>query len=93
MHRPRPTPGLSSDCWPTPATAERWGRHWLDLVRYADTRGGGLEYPRPHMWRYRDYVIRAFNQDRPYDRFIKEQIAGDAFRGLWRRGKKSEPPS
>ena len=58
---------------------ERWGRHWLDLVRYADTRGGALDYPRPHMWRYRDYVIRAFNQDRPYDRFIREQLAGDAF--------------
>jgi len=58
---------------------ERWGRHWLDLVRYSDTRGGAIDYPRPHMWRYRDYVIRAFNQDRPYDRFIKEQVAGDAF--------------
>ncbi|MCY2962116.1 MAG: DUF1549 domain-containing protein, partial [Planctomycetota bacterium] len=58
---------------------ERWGRHWLDLVRYADTGGGGLDFPLPHMWRYRDYVIRAFNQDRPYDRFIREQIAGDAY--------------
>jgi mono/diheme cytochrome c family protein len=58
---------------------ERWGRHWLDLVRYADTGGGGLDFSLPHMWRYRDYVIRAFNQDRPYDRFIREQIAGDAF--------------
>ncbi|MEO2047797.1 MAG: DUF1549 and DUF1553 domain-containing protein [Pirellulales bacterium] len=61
------------------AYGERWGRHWLDLVRYADTRGGALDYPRPHMWRYRDYIIRAFNQDRPYDRFIREQLAGDAF--------------
>lgn len=59
---------------------ERWGRHWLDLVRYADTRGGAIDYPRPHMWRYRDYVVRAFNQDRPYDRFIREQLAGDAFK-------------
>ena len=58
---------------------ERWGRHWLDLVRYSDTRGGAIDYPRPHMWRYRDYVIRAFNQDRPYDRFIREQLAGDAY--------------
>ena len=66
---------------------ERWGRHWLDLVRYADTRGGGLEYPRAHMWRYRDYVVRAFNQDRPYDRFIKEQLAGDAFRAYGDEGK------
>ena len=59
---------------------ERWGRHWLDLVRYADTRGGAIDYPRPHMWRYRDYVVRAFNQDRPYDRFIREQLGGDAFK-------------
>ena len=58
---------------------ERWARHWLDLVRYADTGGGGLDFPLPHMWRYRDYVIRAFNQDRPYDRFVREQIAGDAY--------------
>lgn len=43
------------------------------------TKGGAIDYSRPHMWRYRDYVIRAFNQDRPYDRFIKEQLAGDAF--------------
>jgi len=62
------------------AYGERWARHWLDLVRYADTQGGALDYPRPYMWRYRDYVIRAFNQDRPYDRFIREQLAGDSFR-------------
>jgi hypothetical protein len=62
------------------AYGERWSRHWLDLVRYADTQGGALDYPRPHMWRYRDYVVRAFNQDRPYDRFIREQLAGDSFR-------------
>ena len=61
-----------------PRYGERWGRHWLDLVRYADSGGGGLDYAMPHMWRYRDYVIRAFNQDRPYDRFIREQLAGDA---------------
>ncbi|MSO21793.1 MAG: DUF1553 domain-containing protein [Acidobacteria bacterium] len=66
---------------------ERWGRHWLDLVRYSDTRGGAIDYPRPHMWRYRDYVIRAFNQDRPYDRFIKEQIAADAFPTYGDEGK------
>ena len=62
------------------AYGERWARHWLDLVRYADTQGGALDYPRPHMWRYRDYVVRAFNQDRPYDRFVREQLAGDSFR-------------
>lgn len=70
-----------------PRYGERWGRHWLDLVRYSDTRGGAIDYPRPHMWRYRDYVIRAFNQDRPYDRFVKEQIAGDAFRAYGDEGK------
>ena len=56
---------------------KRWGRHWLDLVRYADTQGGALDYARPHMWQYRNYVIRAFNEDRPYDRFIREQLAGN----------------
>lgn len=66
---------------------ERWGRHWLDLVRYGDTGGGGLDFPLPHMWRYRDYVIRAFNQDRPYDRFIREQIAGDAYEAYGDEGR------
>ncbi|MBM3783677.1 MAG: DUF1553 domain-containing protein [Acidobacteria bacterium] len=66
---------------------EKWGRHWLDLVRYSDTKGGAIDYPRPHMWRYRDYVIRAFNQDRPYDRFIKEQLAGDAFPAFGSEGR------
>src|SRR5262249_27748683 len=56
---------------------ERWGRHWLDVVRYADS--GGSEYDREysHLWRYRDYVIRAFNHDKPYDPFVIEQLAGD----------------
>lgn len=70
-----------------PAYGERWGRHWLDLVRYADTRGGALDYARPHMWRYRDYVVRAFNQDRPYDRFIREQLAADAYSKYGAEGK------
>ena len=69
------------------AYGERWGRHWLDLVRYADTRGGALDYARPHMWRYRDYVVRAFNQDRPYDRFIREQLAADAYSKYGAEGK------
>ncbi len=63
-----------------PAYGERWGRHWLDLVRYSDTVGEAVDYPRPHMWRYRDYVIRAFNRDTPYDRFVRQQLAGDAYR-------------
>ena len=61
----------------SPHYGERWGRHWLDLARYADTQGFKADETRPNVWRYRDYVIDAFNQDRPYDRFMKEQIAGD----------------
>ncbi len=56
---------------------ERWGRHWLDLVRYADTLGHEFDYPLHNAWQYRDYVIRAINSDVPYDDFVKEHIAGD----------------
>jgi len=56
---------------------ERWGRHWLDVARYADSNGFEHDFDRPNAWRYRDYVIRAFNEDKPYDTFLKEQIAGD----------------
>ncbi|MBZ5591565.1 MAG: DUF1549 domain-containing protein [Acidobacteriia bacterium] len=56
---------------------ERWARHWLDLARYADSEGFKSDETRPNIWRYRDYVIAAFNQDKPYDRFMEEQIAGD----------------
>ncbi|CAN5192951.1 PSD1 and planctomycete cytochrome C domain-containing protein [soil metagenome] len=56
---------------------EHWGRRWLDVVRYADSSGLANDYPRPNAWRYRDYVIRSFNQDKPYDHFVREQIAGD----------------
>jgi Protein of unknown function (DUF1553)/Protein of unknown function (DUF1549) len=61
----------------SPRYGERWGRHWLDVARYADSNGFKADETRPNMWRYRDYVIRAFNDDKPYDRFVKEQIAGD----------------
>ena len=61
----------------SPRYGERWGRHWLDAVRYADSSGYEHDYDQPHAWRYRDYVIRAFNEDRPYDRFVQEQLAGD----------------
>ena len=61
----------------SPRYGERWGRHWLDVTRYADTNGFSNDFERPNAWRYRDYVIRAFNQDKPYDQFIREQIAGD----------------
>lgn len=61
----------------SPHYGERWGRHWLDLVRYAESNGYERDGPKPHAWRYRDYVIDAFNADKPYDRFIREQLAGD----------------
>ncbi|HLJ15361.1 MAG TPA: DUF1549 and DUF1553 domain-containing protein [Bryobacteraceae bacterium] len=61
----------------SPRYGERWGRHWLDLARYADSEGFKSDETRPNIWRYRDYVIRSFNEDKPYDRFIREQIAGD----------------
>src|SRR5207247_3824249 len=60
---------------------ERWGRHWLDLARFAESDGFAIDGERPTAWRYRDYVIRAFNKDRPYDKFIKEQLAGDEMVG------------
>jgi len=56
---------------------ERWGRHWLDLVRYADSGGFERDFDWPNAWRYRDYVVQSFNKDKPYDQFIREQIAGD----------------
>lgn len=60
-----------------PAYGERWGRHWLDLVRYAESNGYERDGAKPSVWRYRDYVISSFNEDKPYDRFIVEQLAGD----------------
>ncbi len=62
----------------SPRYGERWAQHWLDVVRYADTHGFEVNTERPNAWPYRDYVIRAFNDDTPYDRFIQEQIMGDA---------------
>ena len=61
----------------SPAYGERWARHWLDLVRYAESDGYRKDDYRPHAWRYRDYVIRSFQTDKPFDRFVREQIAGD----------------
>jgi mono/diheme cytochrome c family protein len=61
----------------SPAYGERWGRHWLDLARYAETHGHEFDFEIPDAWRYRDYVVRAFNADLPYDRFLTELIAGD----------------
>lgn len=65
----------------SPRYGERWGRHWLDLARYADTSGTHNDLDRPYAWKYRDYVIRSFNDDKPYGRFIAEQIAGDEIEG------------
>jgi len=61
----------------SPHYGERWGRHWLDVARYADSNGYEHDLDRPNAWRYRDYVIRSFNRDTPYDRFLLEQLAGD----------------
>ena len=61
----------------SPHYGERWGQHWLDISRYADTGGYSNDYERSNAWRYRDYVIRSFNEDKPYDEFVVEQLAGD----------------
>jgi hypothetical protein len=61
----------------SPQYGEKWGRHWLDVVHFAETNGYERDGPKPFAWRFRDYVIKSFNQDKPFDRFIKEQLAGD----------------
>ena len=70
---------------------ERWGRHWLDLVRYAETRGHEFEPIIPNAWQYRDYVTRAISADVPYDRFLMEHIAGDLLEPRWRIGANDSP--
>src|SRR5262245_43278554 len=60
---------------------ERWGRYWLDVVRYADTAGDNSDFPVPQMFKYRNWVISAFEHDMPYDRFVREQLAGDLLPG------------
>jgi len=65
----------------SPHYGERWGRHWLDAARYADSSGYENDTDQPNLWRYRDYVIKSFNEDKPYNTFIKEQIAGDEIPG------------
>jgi hypothetical protein len=70
----------------SPHYGERWGRHWLDLVRYADTAGDSADYPVPQARKYRDWVIAALNADLPYDRFIREQVAGDLLPDAGRDG-------
>jgi len=74
---PRAWENLIDKLLASPHYGERWGRHWLDVARYADSNGFEHDFDRPNAWRYRDYVIRAFNQDTPYNVFLAEQIAGD----------------
>src|SRR5687767_201573 len=67
----------------SPAYGERWGRHWLDVAGYADSNGyAEADSPRPHAWRYRDYVINSLNADKPWNQFIVEQLAGDELAGV-----------
>ena len=68
---------IIDDLLESPRYGERWGRHWLDVARYGDSNGGDENHAYPHAWRYRDYVIDAFNKDIPFNDFIKQQIAGD----------------
>ncbi len=65
----------------SPQYGEKWGRHWLDVVRYAESNGYERDGAKPFVWRYRDYVIRSFNSDKPYDQFVREQLAGDEMPG------------
>ena len=79
-YKHNPTKALSStadNLLKSPHFGERWGRHWLDIARYAESTGHGRNMTYPEAWRYRDYVIDSFNEDKPYDQFIREQLAGD----------------
>jgi len=75
--RPDSWPRLLDKLLASPHYGERWGRHWLDVARYADSNGYEHDFDRPNAWRFRDYVIRAFNRNTPFDRFLLEQLAGD----------------
>lgn len=87
----------------SPQYGERWGRHWLDLVRYGETNSFERDDPKPFVWRYRDYIIRSLNEDKPYDQFIREQLAGDELpkatpdtliaTGYYRLGQWDDEPS
>lgn len=74
---PNAWPNLIDHLLSSPQYGERWGRHWLDVARYADSNGYEHDFTRPNAWRFRDYVIDAFNKDTPYDVFLKQQLAGD----------------
>ena len=79
--RPNAWETLVDELLARPQYGERWGRHWLDLVRFAETNGYERDGEKPNAWRYRDYVINSFNQDKPYDQFLAEQLAGDEMPG------------
>jgi mono/diheme cytochrome c family protein len=70
-------PDFATELMESPHYGEHFGRHWLDVARYADSAGFANDYARPNAWRYRDYVIRAFNEDKPYAEFVRQQVAGD----------------
>ena len=85
---PRAYENLIDRLLSSPRHGERWGRYWLDVAGYADSEGKReQDLPRPHAWRYRDYVIRSFNSDKPYDRFLLEQLAGDELADHERAGE------
>ncbi len=75
--RPDAYERLVDELLASPRYGERWARHWLDVVHYGETHGYDKDQPRPNAWPYRDYVIRSFNEDKPYSRFVQEQVAGD----------------
>src|SRR5262249_11611165 len=77
-HSPRAYERVVDRLLASPHYGERWARHWMDLVHYAETHCHDQDRPRPNAWPYRDYLIRAFNADKPYARFVQEQVAGDA---------------
>ncbi len=81
IQSPAALDGVVDDLLNRPAYGERWARHWLDVVRYADSNGYERDAEKPLVWRYRDYVINALNNDKPFDQFVKEQIAGDELPG------------
>jgi cytochrome c553 len=99
--RPEAYAELVEELLGSPHFGERWARHWLDVVRFAESDGFETNQPRPNAWPYRDYVIRSFNEDKPYDRFLMEQLAGDALGvdeatgfivgGPWDRVKSPDP--
>ena len=79
---PQAWPNLIEQLLKSKQYGERWGRHWLDVSRYADSGGYETDIYLRYAWRYRDYVIKSFNDDKPYDVFVQEQIAGDELRAL-----------